>query len=248
MKHARVFGFTVLLALAMLVSLFNSPAFASAETKASAVPSVSASGRGWFVFNGFRHNFGFAVHEGKLNEASGWRYAPKSFVFLSVFNFEGTKIFELRSVFVWRFRTEEADGDAKVLIVGVANVTTSKGVLEKWWFRMEGRDIDSAEKGVDSLPFFCGDQAARINQAAGQPGFSTPTTPRAYTLTPLHSTGHSADSEVASSKSQRKKTPHPPFSCFRAVYDARSCNGGYGSSGVGKPSRGLFAVENFLHV
>jgi len=154
MKHARVFGFTVLLALAMLVSLFNSPAFASAETKASAVPSVSASGRGWFVFNGFRHNFGFAVHEGKLNEASGWRYAPKSFVFLSVFNFEGTKIFELRSVFVWRFRTEEADGDAKVLIVGVANVTTSKGVLEKWWFRMEDRDIDNAEKGVDSFAVF----------------------------------------------------------------------------------------------
>lgn len=37
------------------------------------------------------------------------------------------------------------------MIAGVANVDTAIGVLENWWFRVEARDIDDADKGGDGF-------------------------------------------------------------------------------------------------
>jgi len=141
----------VLLVLAAVFPMPNFSVLASTETETSVVPSVSAAGRGWFVFNGFRNNFGFALQNGKLSEASGWRYVPKGYLVFAVFDFEGNKIFDLRSVIVWRFRIEEIEGGFNAVISGMANVYTSKGVLENWWFRAEARDIEDSKKSVDGF-------------------------------------------------------------------------------------------------
>lgn len=143
-----------MLAALLLVALFATVlgAVAGAETAESSTAAVPpVAGRGWFVFNGFRHNFGFAVQGGKLNEESGWRYGPKGHLFLAVFNFEKRMVLNLSSARVWRFRVDEVDGGLRAVITGLAHVHTPKGVLEGWWFRAEVRDIDDAEKGADGF-------------------------------------------------------------------------------------------------
>jgi len=138
MKLKSTLGFAALLVFVVLAPIVCVKVLA-ADPEASNTQNVPAAGRGWFVFNGFRHNFGFAVQEGK------------GYLFLAVFDFKGIKIFDLRSVLIWRFRIEEVDGGFKVVIAGVANVHTPKGVLKGWWFRAEARDIDGSEKSGDSF-------------------------------------------------------------------------------------------------
>src|SRR4030043_503861 len=125
---------TVLISILALLML-SSTAFAFADTAASTVlaASPSATGKGWFVFNGRRHNFAFAIQGGTLNETDGWRYAPKGYLSVTILDFKGNKLAQVKSVRVWRFRTEKIDGGSKVVIAGVANLQGAIGVLENWW-------------------------------------------------------------------------------------------------------------------
>ncbi|MEM2107904.1 MAG: hypothetical protein QXL10_01280 [Candidatus Bathyarchaeia archaeon] len=142
--------FAVLLLVAFFAPVFSAVAWAE-TTSSSTVAVPPVAGRGWFVFNGFRHNFGFAVQGGKLSEESGWRYGPNGHLFLAVFDFEKRMVLNLSSIRVWRFRVDEVDGGLRAVIMGLARVHTTKGALEGWWFRAEVRDIDDAEKGADSF-------------------------------------------------------------------------------------------------
>ena len=143
---------TVLIAVLALLML-SSTAFAFADTATSTVPATgpSATGKGWYVFNGRRHNFAFAIQGGTLNETDGWRYAPKGYLSVAILDFKGNKLVQVKSVRVWRFRTEKIDGGSKVVIAGVANLQVAIGVLENWWFRAEARDVTVTEKGGDGF-------------------------------------------------------------------------------------------------
>lgn len=143
---------------AVLISIFaflmlSSTAFALADTTASTTlaAGASATGKGWFVFNGRRHNFAFAVQGGTLNKTDGWRYAPKGSLSVGVLDFKGNRLVLVGSVRVWRFKTEKIDGGSKVVMAGVANVQVAIGVLENWWFRAEARDITDSAKGADGF-------------------------------------------------------------------------------------------------
>jgi uncharacterized membrane protein HdeD (DUF308 family) len=68
MKTGKILGLVVLLTLIALVPMLGAAVWASTVTGTSeTISSPSANGKGWFVFNGLRHNFAFAAKEGKLN-------------------------------------------------------------------------------------------------------------------------------------------------------------------------------------
>ncbi len=136
-------GLILILAFLMLSS--SAVAMADAAVSEISPAGPSATGRGWFAFNGRRHNFAFAVEGGKLNETDGWRYAPKGNFSVAVFNFKGDRLVLVKSARIWRFRTEKVDNGSKVVFAGVANVQVAIGVLENWWFRAEARDSTSGD-------------------------------------------------------------------------------------------------------
>jgi len=152
MKSKVILGFAALLTIIAVVAMLSYTVCASTDMETSEViPNPMAAGKGWFVFNARRHNFAFVVHEGRLNETDGWRYAPKGNLSFAVLDFRDNRLVHVRSVRVWRFRTEQIDGGRRVVIAGVVNVHTAIGVLENWWFRAEARDIDDADKGGDGF-------------------------------------------------------------------------------------------------
>lgn len=186
MKSGIVRGFVVLLTVIMLVPMLIAAVWASTSTGTSgATSSLSVDGNGWFVFNGLRHNFAFAAKEGKLNEADGWRYAPNGYLTLAVLDRKENKIFNAGSVKIWRFRTEPVDGGYRLVIAGIANVRSPRGVLEGWWFRVEARDIDDVSKGGDGISISLWRPGGASNLGCWTARLFKPTEPRSLQLNPV---------------------------------------------------------------
>ena len=186
MKSGIIRGCVVLLTVMALAPMLIAAVWAQTTSGTSEVTSgASAEGRGWFVFNGLRHNFAFTAKDGKLNEKDGWRYAPTGHFSLGVVDRKENKIFNVGTDKIWRFRIDEIDGGYRVVFAGVINFRTPKGVLEGWWFRAEARDIDDASKGADGVSI-----SLWRPGGAGNPGCWTarlfkPTEPRSVQLNPV---------------------------------------------------------------
>jgi hypothetical protein len=135
----------LILILAFLMLGSSAVAMADTAILEFSAAGPAATGRGWFVYNGRRHNFAFAVEGGRLNETDGWRYAPKGNFSVAVLNSKGDRLVLVRSVRIWRFRTEKIDNGSKIVFAGVLNVQVALGVLENWWFRAEARDVTSGD-------------------------------------------------------------------------------------------------------
>lgn len=144
---------TAILISVLFLLLLSPTAFALTDTTNSLETSnsPSASGRGWFVFNGRRHNFAFSVQEGTLNETDNWSYAPNCNLSVTILNFKGDRLIQIKSARVWRYKTDQIEGGSRVVIVGVANVYTAIGVLRGWWFRAVAKDSGGVDTGVDSF-------------------------------------------------------------------------------------------------
>ena len=144
---------SILLFSLFALLMFCSTAFAITDTAAQTVSTSasSASGKGWFVSNQRRHNFVFSVQGGTLNETTGWSYGPTGSLSVAILDFKGNRLVQIRSVKIWRFRTETINGGSKVVLAGIANIHVAIGVLENWWFRAEAKDVTDPAKGVDAL-------------------------------------------------------------------------------------------------